>query len=254
MLTTTESRGAPPSVPWRSSARRVRLAQVTCEIPRATSVLAALDSVLQTGWCLFPCDPSVPWQQLAPAAARLREVRRGVGPLSTLTPRHPRRDGERSLSAIYRLGSFPLHTDCAHHVVPPRFGSMRLVSQGSDRNTRLADGTPLLERQSELCRAVCVVSGGATSFLSRPLFSVASQIGIRWDNGCMRSADPRFNTSVESVGRAIDMLMTTEVRWQLGWALMWDNWRMLHGRSEQIHGSQNTPRILQRVLFDLGRP
>lgn len=205
--------------------------------------------VRDQGYCLLR-KPTQDLRTAIPLAARLRRVRTHGPVVDLLEPRPSRDGGDRSLSGRYGLGEFPLHTDCAHHAIPPRFGAMRLASPASDRDTNIVDCHQLIARRSDFARAVCLVSGGQVAFFSKPFVQSGSFVGLRWDPGCMRAASV-FEREVEDFASALDALPRLRVEWTSSDVLLWDNWRIAHGRSEAEVGSRECVRVLERALFDI---
>src|SRR6266540_143127 len=71
---------------------------------------------------------------------------RPSGPLvDRLIPRNADEAPERSLSAFYGFGAFPLHTDAAHHQSPPRLVLLRLAG-----GAQSASATLLLDLRAAL--------------------------------------------------------------------------------------------------------
>ncbi len=211
---------------------------------------SALDVARDDGACLIFLEPSVELIGALPSSVRPRRVRRQGEHVARLIPRVPASPNERSLSGYFGLGLFPFHTDCAHHYSPPHFGAMRLLSNKSDRTTLLSDGQLLLDRASDFDRAVCLVSGGQSAFLSKPFFRLGRVLGLRWDPGCMRSADSSFDRDVAAFVSAVEDLPAHPIKWTTGLTLIWNNWRLLHARSLPERTHDPSLRVLDRVLFD----
>ena len=99
-------------------------------------------------------------------------VRRN-GPITDqLMPTPSDQAAPRSLSAIYGLGTFPFHTDAAHHRVPPRYVLMRLADGATSTTpTQLVDAEPgafTLPDSKTLTRETWLVRGGFDERSTRP--------------------------------------------------------------------------------------
>jgi L-asparagine oxygenase len=183
--------------------------------------------------------------------------------IDTLTVMHDRDAPRHSLSAIHGTAGFPLHTDAAHRRHPPRWIVLRCVDPGcDDRPTLIADAHQLDligARLSETRRAVWSVRTGVRSFLASALFprtrrervSGLADLGLRYDLGCMRPADPAFVAAATLLAEGIDRLPHDAISWEPGLTMVLDNWRMLHGRSAGTDGNVSVRR-LERVAIDGG--
>jgi alpha-ketoglutarate-dependent taurine dioxygenase len=157
---------------------------------------------------------------------------------------------KKSLSALHGVGSFPFHTDGAHHRQPPRWVVMRCVDPGpANRPTLLVDGAqlPLTSRQwREVERAVWWVRSGGRSF---PASIVKRKEGalFRYDRGCMTAAHRAFGAAGDLLEAAIEASDHVCLSWRPHDVIVFDNWRMLHARGTAC-GSDTGVRRLQRIL------
>lgn len=212
------------------------------------------------GWCLMHLESDAALLALAkglgdPVSARAR------GPvLQELTPLNSRDAAPNSLSARHGLGEFPLHTDAAHHPVPPRWMLLRCDDPGSaGRSTLLTDVRDFdlsLPERKDIARSVWRVDNGHRTFLAS--VSLGRDHGaeglldrLRFDPGCMSVADPQFEPAAEMLRSAISDLSKVAVDWKSGLTVIVDNWRILHGRAIG-HGGDAGERRLKRVLVRTG--
>jgi hypothetical protein len=212
------------------------------------------------GWTVLNVPSS---SQLIDIASDLGEpvavLPRGRVP-QTLTPMRPEDAPRRSLSATPRFGSFPPHTDAAHHRVPPRWMLLRCEELGRDRRaTILVDSHTLQLSADEWCapaRAVWKVRNRLNSFLAsaviesiaEPLASrTARRRRLRYDPGCMTIADPAFRSVEMRLRDAVERAIPATVQWPSISPWSSTTGGVIHGRA---HGADDDGgnRRLQRVL------
>ena len=171
--------------------------------------------------------------------------------LQDLVPLEAAGAPKKSLSSLHGEGSFPFHTDGAHHRRPPRWVVMRCIDPGQgNRPTLLADGArlPLTARQSrEIERAVWWVRSGGRSFPASIVKRTGEVTVIRYDRGCMAAANPAFAAAGDLFDAAIEASDHVRLSWQADDAVVFDNWRMLHARGT-ASGPDTGVRRLQRIL------
>lgn len=197
---------------------------------------------------------AVPGEELLRIAAELGEPvpaspSRPV--LQELTPLAAGDAPPRSLSAVHGVGSFPFHTDAAHHRQPPRWVVMHCIDPGpAHRPTLLADAArlSLTDRQwRALERAVCWVRSGGRGFLAAIVGHRDGRTMIRYDGGCMAPADPSFAGAAELFRDAVSAAPHVRLEWQRDDLVIFDNWRILHARGGASRADSGV-RCLQRVL------
>jgi alpha-ketoglutarate-dependent taurine dioxygenase len=160
-----------------------------------------------------------------------------------------------SLSAVHGLGTFPFHTDAAHHKVPPRWLLLRCIDPGdSDRATLIIDSHDLVldhEELREVGRAVWNVHTGFKSFLASALvrcLNVRNTVmRLRYDPGCMTIADPSFADAAALLRDSLGKVPPSAIDWEPNHTLVVDNWRVLHARGDAKVDDAGR-RHLQRVL------
>jgi hypothetical protein len=138
----------------------------------------------------------------------------------------------KSLSITHGLGSFPMHTDGAHRLQPPRFVVLVCASPGiSQVPTTLLRFLDLHVTPSERARfeaALFLVRNGRRSFYTT--ICSPSRPFIRFDEGCMMPQGADSEASAKLIAhRAIEVGFTS-VHWRTGDVLVLDNWNVLHGR------------------------
>lgn len=184
--------------------------------------------VVTAGWLRF----SLPEQGLAaqidfiahslgtPVAGRKRRV------IEELAPTR-REDAEpSSLSAVHGLSCFPLHTDGAHLIEPPRFIVLACVNPGSTAVPTVL--TRFQDLGVDGKAGVFLVRNGRRSFYSS--IRDRSRPFIRFDQGCMTPIDDHARHTMQALAESAARIEQPAIYWRKGDVLILDNWSMLHGR------------------------
>ena len=175
--------------------------------------------------------------------------RRGHPPVSTLRPTSQHDAERQSLSVIHGFGAQPLHTDGAHHRIPPDF--VVLVA-------RQPNSVPTLLRRywsvegerrilpRHLRNGVFVVRSGKESFYT----TAGLDSGVRFDPGCMTPCDQRSRALVQYFADGI--ATASEFDWdEPELALLIDNRTTLHARADAFR-TEDKGRSIDRVSFRVG--
>lgn len=155
-------------------------------------------------------------------------------PVHFLTPAPKEHRTPNSYSGIYGLGAFPLHTDLAHHRVPPRYFMLRCSVPDDSVGTTLADSGEIIASVGASLLSRAVVQPRRPRNGIRPLLRLfdPSLHLFRWDGEFIRPASDAGSQAVFAVSNALKRQRVTEMRLsRLGDLLVIDNWRMLHGRT-----------------------
>lgn len=152
--------------------------------------------------------------------------------IEPLIPTEQARANAKSLSVVHGLGSFPIHTDGAHRLQPPRFVVLVCASPGrSPVPTTLVRFRDLQISASErawLEATPFLVRNGRRSFYST--ICSPSRMFIRFDAGCMMPQGSESEASVKLIAHRASEVGFTLVHWRTGDVLVIDNWNVLHGR------------------------
>jgi hypothetical protein len=206
-------------------------------------VREALSHARAHGWCALKTDLDT--FQRGAASLRLKSVpnRPGGNTRDQLRPMEREHAAPRSLSATYGLGPQPLHTDCAHHKVPPAF--VILASRRRSTTPTLVWRPSLTPRWSGLFhQGIFIVDGGSSQFLA-PAMAAGR---IRFDPGCMRPCDGHARALVAALSSARHEAHRHE--WSDdGMLLVIDNWRTLHARDTV---TDPTERVMERIALQGG--
>jgi hypothetical protein len=188
--------------------------------------------------------------QVAAVAKNLGEIVPGRGRqhIEHIIPRDTASALAGSLSQKYGLAPLPLHTDTAHWTVPCRYLVMACFSSGPEPTpTILLDSKAVAinESESAACTsAVFLIRNGRASFYG----SILSQDRpfIRFDLGCMVPMSPEGADAGDAFSYTRNVSRIYRHDWRRGDILVFDNWRMLHGRGidrETVQG-----RVLLRAI------
>lgn len=177
---------------------------------------------------------------------------RRSGPLiDELIPQQATETHRNSLSSRHGKGAFPLHTDCAFWVKPPRFLVLNSPNEASaGAPTRLAQSDWLRESPTLMNRAstaIFKVVNGSRSFLS----NILEPELVRFDRDCMIAGSPDSQSLIQEIESAMPNTRVCDLEWSPRLCVVIDNWRMLHGRAScELLNSQ---RVLRRILVMGGK-
>jgi alpha-ketoglutarate-dependent taurine dioxygenase len=167
--------------------------------------------------------------------------------IEPLIPTEQARANAKSLSVVHGLGSFPMHTDGAHLLQPPRFVVLVCASPGtSPVPTTLIRFRDLKATASERTRfeaAPFLVRNGRRSFYST--ICSASRKFIRYDAGCMMPQGSESEASVKLIAHRAREVGPTLVHWRTGDVLVIDNWTVLHGRGLWVSEASSDRKLLR---------
>jgi Taurine catabolism dioxygenase TauD, TfdA family len=158
---------------------------------------------------------------------------------------------DKSLSAAHGLEAFPLHTDAAHHPVPPRYIVMRFAEEKPSKCATLLVPVSSIKFDASSLRAlrrdVWLVSGGRGKFTTTILdpFLIPGHEIFRYDAACMRPVNSVFKRSGDLLKEILSTVTALRIKWTKKSCLIIDNWHVLHGREA---ADENESRILERVL------
>jgi alpha-ketoglutarate-dependent taurine dioxygenase len=152
--------------------------------------------------------------------------------IEPLIPTEQARANVKSLSVVYGLGSFPMHTDGAYRLQPPRFVVLVCASPGTSpvptTLIRFRDLKLAASERTQLEAAPFLVRNGRRSFYST--ICSPSRMFVRYDAGCMMPQGPQSEASARLIAHRANEIGFTLVHWRTGDVLVIDNWTVLHGR------------------------
>jgi len=210
------------------------------------------EQLQRLGYVVAPCSSRDEFIEIAWTCGRPIPYREGADLIASLHVREASSARPNSLSSRYGTGSFPFHTDLAHHRVPPRYVLLRSTGAESRRPTTLKRlFTACKELLEILKQDVWYVNGGRSAFLTNVCnTSLAPGCQIfRFDQHVMWPVNRRSNRS-ESILREI-LLSQPDATVVLNshTCLVVDNWRVLHARGEMPLGG-DTDRVIERIVVN----
>ncbi len=136
-----------------------------------------------------------------------------------------------TLSNIYGLNNFPLHTDGSHFPIPPRWVILEYASLAHSKTATILvdtfDQKALPANDNIFNNEIYLVTGGKKSFLSTIVNKNLHKVSIlRWNNLTMKKLNKLDNRSFDN----LPFNNRTRIEWEPNQTLIFDNWRMLHGR------------------------
>lgn len=160
-------------------------------------------------------------------------------------------DGRSALkgtfSDTFGFGQFPLHTDTAYFSLPVRYLILGMadISESSTRYVQLHE---LLYKDSarllSLARkSVCVLETFEGAKYVPVIFSSNGVEGFRFDPNIMRPANKAAREFLRLFLEAVASLEVKEIDWTGHKAVVFDNWKCLHGRSRVVSSKREILRI-----------
>lgn len=176
----------------------------------------------------------------------------GISVAQTLVPREATKGKLNQYSGNYGVNEFPLHSDLAHWVIPPRYFMLRCIVGAEEVFTNVLLWSTIARdiKDSLLRRAIFTVRKhkfGCSSLVR----AHSTQNGLdllRWDPLFLRP----LNTPAQQVASAItnldwDAKIQRILLKEPGDTLLADNWQILHGRAA-VSG-KDTQRRIERVYL-----
>ena len=160
-----------------------------------------------------------------------------IASVQTLEPRTEAASSLYRYSGVFGLNEFPLHTDLAHWMRPPRYFVLRCQNGSQAVTTRLLASSTLASVLGARTLGRALVRprrrGPNTALCLLPLVFFSDGVyAFRWDS--------LFLVPMNEAAHQVAKLMRTQA-WHLsealtlaesGDTLIVDNWRVLHGRSK----------------------
>lgn len=204
------------------------------------------------GWQCVAVEPDIDFLSVVSRLGRpVKSRATSSGFIDVLMPRSDER--RPSLSRAHGLQAFPLHTDMAYAVKPPRFVCL-LAREPNTVATTLVDTADWRLTQEQwmiLCNEPWYVVAGRRPFLTSIFQRVASQDvrhAIRYDSQCMSSAvPPRRQRAQSLISEQMGSSRVVKISWSQPSLVVFDNCRILHGR-EAVSASQEN-RSIERVCI-----
>ena len=172
----------------------------------------------------------------------------------TLRPHNIEDASQYRYSGHYGLKDFPLHTDLATFVRPPRYFILRCTNGTSTVLTRILPHTELLSKMDNNSRNRALFRPRRTnrkfgSSLLPFVFQSEDMIGARWDSLFLIPMNKWANQCIEFMSIQNEKeIETAEIKLvEYGDTLIVDNWLCFHGRGKVP--SQNIDRKIERIYL-----
>lgn len=180
--------------------------------------------------------------ELGPAAAAVAlgvpEQVAGLRLVQELLPTTLNLATPNTYSGNFGLSAFPLHTDLAHWACPPRYLMLRCERGDLEVHTQIVDGRSVVATLGPSVLARCLARprrpmNGIYQLL--PIWQESTELGqprIRWDSIYLRPANVHAQVIFRQIEECLSRIQpVSEVLLNEGDTLLFDNWRLLHGRS-----------------------
>lgn len=172
--------------------------------------------------------------------------------IQKLVPKESSEKIKNTYSSIFGYDQFPLHSDYAHWITPPRYLLLRCIVGSTYVHTRLLHSSMILNSHGDLCRKAIVSSRRKSieqKIIPMPILFERNGIhGFRWDSIFLE----KINSSAKKLNEIMKDFNNNEcVNFNLenlGDLLIVDNWKTLHGRSSVPKFASD--RVIERVFLN----
>lgn len=171
--------------------------------------------------------------------------------ISYLTPKKKAIAVKGTFSNQFGFDRFPLHTDTAFWAIPARYVILNSV-EVSNSNTQIVQFSEVWNQLSEVDKsysrkAVFIIKTIHNQHYSSLIFRDNGIDGFRFDPCTMIP----FNESAKKIYKILEGIINNvevnEVQWTGNKALIFDNWKTLHGRS---FINEKEQRIIRRIYLN----
>jgi hypothetical protein len=155
-----------------------------------------------------------------------------------------------TLSAMFGVGGFPLHTDTAFWALPARFLVMRVIGDNRRPTTLFPFGDLLSLAGVRMTNAIRTSVWRLKSTTGWVYCEMAFRTpngghGFRYDRQCMTPANSAARKVDEYICSQLPETAINRIVWSETTAMVVANWQSLHGRGPEP--PQEQQRILQRI-------
>lgn len=209
----------------------------------------------ERGWTVFDSDARQ--ESLLKIASSLGTpvpCKGGESLLTWLTPVAQTSEPRNTFSGVFGEGKFPLHTDTAHWPKPARYLILCDLGESHDRPTivsRCDDILAVLDK-ADTGHAVWRVAGPTGYFPCSLTFWHGDDKGFRYDPLCMKP----MNQAAKNVasGLSVSQFASQEISWNYGRAVIFDNWRVMHGRGASNSSDCKRRKLVRILVSDRSQP
>jgi L-asparagine oxygenase len=206
-----------------------------------------LEEVLDAGFIQFSSDPECSTLDVARSFGEV-EVIPDIPAIQTLTPARAGGEEKSSYSGNFGLGAFPLHTDMAHWVRPPRFLLLRCAVPAAAVKTRFLCARKLFAEED-------------AHFVRRALFRPRRRLDgrlslVRLEDRGMYRWDTLFLQAANQAAAELQLRVADRIRESTpasielvepGDCVLANNWGALHGRSSVPRSALS--RVIERIYI-----
>jgi hypothetical protein len=203
------------------------------------------------GWAVARASPERLMDTMQAIAATLGPVVGGRNGrlVEEVVPRPRDEAHSRSISRTHGIEALPLHVELGHRPRPCRYVLLGCIDPGAGKaGTSLLDWRELAfdeDLLGEMASTPMFVRSGRRSFYTTMLPRCRSW--LRFDRGCLEPVTARSAAALQRAAYLIDGAEVAMHRWTCGDVLLFDNWRVLHGREA---ATVRDGRRLVRMLID----
>lgn len=209
----------------------------------------------ERGWTIFNSDARP--ESLLRIASLLGTpvpAKAGESLLSWLTPVAQTPQSRKTFSGVFGQGKFPLHTDTAHWPKPARYLILCDLGESHDRPTMVnrCDNILTVLDDADAGHGVWKVSGPTGYFPCSLTFWDGDDKGFRYDPLCMTP----MNHAAKAVSLRLDnsQFESQEIIWDYGRAVIFDNWRVMHGRGASSADDVGRRKLIRILISGQSQP
>lgn len=209
------------------------------------------NAVTKYGWVSTSIkDDDQGFLQLAQSFGHPVPPLQGKPLISRLSPVPSSKARPGTMSSMFGVGGFPMHTDTAHWPTPARYILLRSTGIRSPRPTLLVEhGFLNLDDKTQAAtrHGIWLVRGPHGPFFCSMTFDANGSRGFRYDSCCMVPQNRSAHYAQQNVQQALSRLNPITISWKPNLAIIIDNWRMLHARGEAPN-TDDSERVIERIL------
>jgi hypothetical protein len=207
------------------------------------NTIKIINDLNQYGWVLIDCyDGDI--YNLINIVCKSQKISIDFNNYKILIPKSENETDYFSLSSVHGLLNFPLHTDGADYLIPPKYVILRAL-EDTPTGTIIADSIEIKENKdwNKIENIKWKVKLKNKIFMTN-LFNdelVANKKIFRYNSVIMKCLE-----ETNSFQKIISNLPVQTITWKKNKTLILDNWRVLHGR-EAIKEINHKNRIIERL-------
>lgn len=171
--------------------------------------------------------------------------------IDALMPKNGINSIKNTFSNKFGYGSFPLHTDTAFWAKPTRYVAL-FSPKVSLCNTFIIHNKNIIKLMNEkdidnAKKSIFLVKTINSQHYSSAIFNKNMIEGLRYDTNCMSPKNTSARLFQEKFNKILAGIQPIEIEWTGTNAIIFDNWKTLHGRASAI---DEKDRILNRIYIN----